>query len=80
MPDLGPVWTVVAIVMACLGLYGTGYLHSQRRNGYVRRTDCHRHVDDLRKSVEHTDQNVTKLFERVDDNGKAIARIEGKLE
>lgn len=61
-----------ALVASMLFIYKAGQREAIIRNGFVRREDCHKHIDGTKEIIGVLDEKTDKI-------ATAIGRIEGHL-
>ena len=64
--------TVVAAAGGCWGFYKAGIADAKSKNGYVKREDCHLHIDTMREDSKF-------MHEKINTVAQNVAKIMGRM-
>jgi hypothetical protein len=68
---------IIGVVTACGGIAAAGYAFAQSRNGYVKREDCHKHVDDVKEEISGIHKRVDETQTIVSDMRQQLGEVHG---
>jgi hypothetical protein len=71
---------IVVTVVGCTGLIGGGYAWARKKNGYVRREDCHKHVDGLTAEIKSVHRRVDETVIIISDIREKLGEVHGWVE